>query len=82
MWMISYIWHYLRRLCLEKTALSRKVGPRTFKMRGSIQDVQILLLLDSGSSHSFISEQVTSVGGDNRKSSKQSKSGQWANSAS
>jgi hypothetical protein len=37
-------------LALSETALSRKEGPRTFMIRGSIQDVRILLLLDLGSS--------------------------------
>jgi hypothetical protein len=46
-------------ISLSATVLSGKDSPRTLKIQGSIQNMQILVLLDSGSSHSFLSEQVT-----------------------
>jgi hypothetical protein len=46
-------------ISLSAAVLSGKDSPRTLKIQGSIQNMQILVLLDSGSSHSFLSEQVT-----------------------
>jgi hypothetical protein len=45
-------------LSLSEAALICSEGPRTLKIKCSIQNVQILMLLDFGSSHSFLSEQV------------------------
>jgi hypothetical protein len=45
-------------MALFETTMSGKEAPRTLKIKGSIQQLQILVLIDSGSSHSFISEQV------------------------
>jgi hypothetical protein len=48
----------LLMLFLSKVALTGVDSPRTLKIQVSIQNVQILVLLDSGSSHSFLGEQV------------------------
>jgi hypothetical protein len=45
-------------LAISEPALSGKEAPRTLKIRGFIQDIQIMLLPDSGTSHSFVSEHV------------------------
>jgi hypothetical protein len=45
-------------LPISEVVVTRGQGPRTLKIRGTIQDVEILVLIDSGSSHSFISAQV------------------------
>jgi hypothetical protein len=51
-------------MILLVAALSGIEAPRTLKITGLIQGLEILILVDSGSSHSFISEQVaTSVKG-------------------
>jgi hypothetical protein len=42
-------------LAVSKAALSGSTAPRTFKFNGSIQHKQVTMLLDSGSSSSFIS---------------------------
>jgi hypothetical protein len=45
-------------LAISEAALSGKESPKTLKLRGTIQGIQILILVDSGSSHSFLSVQV------------------------
>jgi hypothetical protein len=42
-------------LAISKAALSGSTAPRTVKFNGSIQHKQVTMLLDSGSSSSFIS---------------------------
>jgi hypothetical protein len=44
---------------LEAVAMG-KGAPRTLKLSGIIQEVEVLILINSGSSHRFISEQVAS----------------------
>jgi hypothetical protein len=48
-------------LTLSEAAVSGLPGPRTLKIRGTIQDLEILILIDSWSSHSFISSQVAAL---------------------
>jgi hypothetical protein len=48
-------------ISLSEVALTGKDSPRTLKIQGSIQNVQLLVLLDSASSYSFISEQVATL---------------------
>jgi hypothetical protein len=48
------------RLAISEVAILGISTPRTLKIKGSIQHLEILVLIDSGSSHSFISEQVAS----------------------
>lgn len=43
-------------MALSETVASRMDGPRTLKIRGHIQSMEILILIDSGSTHSFLSE--------------------------
>jgi hypothetical protein len=45
-------------MALSKAAAAGKEAPRTLKLSGFIQDVEVLILIDLGSFHSFISEQV------------------------
>lgn len=45
---------------LSDSAVSGTEGPRTMKFQGSIQGLPILILIDSGSSHTFISSTVAS----------------------
>jgi hypothetical protein len=45
-------------MALSEAATAGKEAPRTLKLSGFIQDVEVLILIDSGSSHSFISVQV------------------------
>jgi hypothetical protein len=45
-------------LAISKVAVKSGQGPRTLKIMGIIHEVDILVLIDSGSSHSFISAQV------------------------
>lgn len=42
-------------ILLSQEALSVSTTPQTFKLQGVIQGIELLILLDSGSSHSFIS---------------------------
>ncbi|KAK3121575.1 hypothetical protein QOZ80_8BG0656540 [Eleusine coracana subsp. coracana] len=43
-------------LCaISREALEGKDGPRTIKLQGRIQKTQVLMLIDSGSTHSFVS---------------------------
>jgi hypothetical protein len=48
-------------MVLSVAALSGSVAPRTLKIRGVIQGLEMLILIDSGSSHSFISEKVAAM---------------------
>jgi hypothetical protein len=48
-------------LAISEAVVTGKDVPRTLKIRGSIQDIQVLILLDYGSSHSFISEEVAGL---------------------
>jgi hypothetical protein len=48
-------------MILSVAALSGVEAPRTLKIKDQIQGVEMLILIDSGSSHSFISEQVATV---------------------
>jgi hypothetical protein len=45
-------------MALSEAAAMGKEAPRTLKLGGIIHEVEVLILIDSGSSHSFISEQV------------------------
>jgi hypothetical protein len=45
-------------LAVSEAALTGTDSPRTLKIKGVIQHMGILVLIDSGSSHSFISMQV------------------------
>jgi hypothetical protein len=45
-------------MALSEDAAMGKEAPRTLKLSGLIQDVDVLILIDFGSSHSFISGQV------------------------
>jgi hypothetical protein len=45
-------------MALSEAVVSGKEAPRTLKVSGLIQDVEVLILIDYGSSHSSISEQV------------------------
>jgi hypothetical protein len=45
-------------MVLSVAALSGSAAPRTLKIRGVIQGLVMLILIDSGSSHFFISENV------------------------
>lgn len=46
-------------MILSQEAISGKEKSRAMKFHGKIQGIEILLLIDSGSSHTFISEQLT-----------------------
>lgn len=43
-------------LALSQDALVGTEGPRTMKLKGSIQDHHLTILVDSGSSHTFLSQ--------------------------
>jgi hypothetical protein len=45
-------------LALSEADVAGVEAPRTLKTKGSIQHLHVLVLIDSSSSHSFISEQV------------------------
>jgi hypothetical protein len=45
-------------LALYEADVAGVEAPRTLKIKSSIQHLHVLVLIDSGSSHSFISEQV------------------------
>jgi hypothetical protein len=45
-------------LAISEVAVNGGQGPRTLKIRGTIQEVEILVFINSRSSHSFISAQV------------------------
>jgi hypothetical protein len=48
----------LQSMLLSKAAIQGDAAPRTMKFMGTIQGIELLILLDSGSSHSFLSAQV------------------------
>jgi hypothetical protein len=45
-------------LALSAHAVNGTEGPRTMRMQGRIQDIPIVILIDSGSSHTFLSKHV------------------------
>jgi hypothetical protein len=45
-------------MLLSTAAASCVVTPRTLKIQGVIQAIEILILFDSGKSHSFLSEHL------------------------
>jgi hypothetical protein len=47
-------------LAISEATISIQKGPKTLKIRGTIQELEILMLIDLGSSHSFLSTQVAS----------------------
>jgi hypothetical protein len=48
----------LHNLLLSQSAAGLKVSSKTMKFKGSIQGLELLILLDSGSSHTFLSASV------------------------
>jgi hypothetical protein len=48
-------------LVVSEAVISGKESPRTLKIKGSIQEIEILVLIDSGNSHSFLSDQVATM---------------------
>jgi hypothetical protein len=48
-------------MAISEAAISGSEGPRTLKIKGLIQGIEVLMLIDSGSSHSFVSEQVATL---------------------
>ena len=46
------------QLCLSQAAVTNISAPKTVKFVGGIQGIDLLVLLDSGSSHSFLSSRV------------------------
>ncbi|CAO2192037.1 unnamed protein product [Urochloa humidicola] len=47
-------------MAVSREAVSGTDGPRTMKLHGSIQNFSMLILLDSGSSHTFVSQKFAS----------------------
>lgn len=45
-------------MMISKEAMEGGAGPRTIRLKGVIQHQEVLMLVDSGSSHSFISEEL------------------------
>lgn len=45
-------------LALSQEAISGNIGPRTMKLIGSIQGHSLIILVDSGSSHTFIAQHI------------------------
>lgn len=45
-------------MCLSKMAVNGTKGPRTVRLVGKIENQEVLILIDLGSSHSFISSKV------------------------
>jgi hypothetical protein len=43
-------------MALSESTVSGKEDPKTLKIKGSIQHLQILVLIDSSNSHYFVSE--------------------------
>jgi hypothetical protein len=43
-------------MAISEAAILGTEAPRTLKIKGAIQNIEILVLIDSGSSHSFVSE--------------------------
>nr|GMD06458.1 peroxidase 64 [Ipomoea batatas] len=52
---------HLSLLDLPLTAMGGIDGPKTMKFRGQIAGLDILIMVDSGASHNFISRQLTAV---------------------
>lgn len=48
-------------LALSSAAITGQEGPRTMKLQGSIQGHQLVILVDSGSSHTFLSQAKASL---------------------
>lgn len=66
-------------MALSKDVVIGNAGPGTTKIKGLIQSKEVLILIDSGSSHTFISDKVaTKLSGKQQLSSScQSASNQW-----
>lgn len=48
-------------LCsISRAAVEGSIGPRTIRLQGKIQKKEVLMLIDSGSSHSFVSTNFAS----------------------
>jgi hypothetical protein len=47
-------------MALSVQAISGTEGTKTIRLRGHLQGKEVFMLVDSGSSHSFISEQMAS----------------------
>lgn len=47
-------------MVISEEAVNRLEGPRTMRFLGSIWGHEMVILVDSGSSHTFISEQLAS----------------------
>lgn len=45
-------------MCISKMATTGETTPRTVRLLGMLDGIEVLILVDSGSSHSFISEAV------------------------
>jgi hypothetical protein len=48
-------------VAISVAAISGMEAPKTLKLRGLIQGIDVLILLDLGSSHSFLSASVASI---------------------
>ncbi|XP_020401789.1 uncharacterized protein [Zea mays] len=48
----------LNAICLSQAAMEGVAAPKTVQFMGQLQGLELLILLDSGSSHSFLSTQV------------------------
>jgi hypothetical protein len=48
----------LNNIVLSQAAVTGNTAPKTIQMVGHIQGLELLVLIDSGSSHSFVSSQV------------------------
>jgi hypothetical protein len=48
-------------MAISEAAMAGTEAPRTLKIKGGLQNMEILVLIDSGSSHSFVSQQVVAV---------------------
>jgi hypothetical protein len=46
---------------ISRAALEGSVTPKTVRLLGKIKTKQVLILIDSGSSHSFISEELAAI---------------------
>jgi hypothetical protein len=48
-------------MAISEATMARTEAPRTLKIKGGLQNMEILVLIDSASSHSFVSQQVVAV---------------------